>query len=254
MDRINKIGFNNQRVGSVLTYNAGGGHGGGGGHHGGGGGGRHWGGRGRGWGGWGGGWYPYPYYAYPYPYWEYPYSYGNVIILDDKKKKKTYSAAGNPTTPPTPPPSSGISVGEMDEDMLKQILKQKECAKKTGFNLQDLNPKAMTITQGMNRAEFDKCMQGEAEEAPKPEEGEGKKSFDLSSVPVYVWAGLGGVVLGAIVGVISEKSMDKKLFKGVTGGVIGGVAIGGIVAAATYKPAERNTNAERNLRTNFGLR
>lgn len=236
MDNINKISFNSHRAGSVLVYNAGGGHGGGGGHHGGGGhgGGGRWGGRGRGWGGWGGGWYPYPYYAYPYPYWEYPYSYGNVIILDDKKKKKTYSAAGNQNTLPAPPPSSGISVGEMDEDMLKQILKQKECAKKTGFNLQDLNPKAMTATQGMNREAFDKCMSGQ-EEAPKPESEEGKKNFDLSSVPVYVWAGLGGIVLGAIVGAFSEKSNDKKLFKAVVGGVIGGAAVGGITAVATYK-------------------
>jgi hypothetical protein len=113
------------------------------------------------------------------------------------------------------------------------MLKQIECAKKTGFNLQDLNPKAMTTTSGMNREEFNKCMEGKEEEAPKPEEG---KKFDIKKVPSFVWAGAAGAVAGGLI----MKANDKNLW---LGALIGGVVVGGIVAAATYKPKERKMGA-----------
>lgn len=36
--------------------------------------------------------------------------------------------------------------------------KQKRCARKTGFNLEDLDPQATTTTMGMHRREFEICM------------------------------------------------------------------------------------------------
>lgn len=36
--------------------------------------------------------------------------------------------------------------------------KEQRCARLTGFNLADLDPKASTATQGIFRKEFDECM------------------------------------------------------------------------------------------------
>lgn len=36
--------------------------------------------------------------------------------------------------------------------------KEQKCARLTGFNLADLDPKAVTTTQGIFRTEFDECL------------------------------------------------------------------------------------------------
>lgn len=49
----------------------------------------------------------------------------------------------------------------------KSLTKQEQCAKETGFNLQDLDPKAITTTMGINKDKYLECMAT----APVPKEG-----------------------------------------------------------------------------------
>lgn len=45
----------------------------------------------------------------------------------------------------------------------KKKSKQQRCAEETGFNLDDLDPKAITTTMGMNRDKFEACMSRQPE-------------------------------------------------------------------------------------------
>jgi len=64
---------------------------------------------------------------------------------------------------------------------------QKDCATKTGFNLADLDPNAVTATQGAFRAEYDACMT-----PPEPN----KTIFQM---PIF-WIVVAGLILLAVIG------------------------------------------------------
>lgn len=74
--------------------------------------------------------------------------------------------------------------------------KQKYCANKTGFNLQDLDPNAGTNTMGMNRNKYNECME-------QPYTGTARASTDNGNLqsfftPKNVIIGL--LAIGVIIG------------------------------------------------------
>lgn len=50
----------------------------------------------------------------------------------------------------------------MSQMPFKPTKQQIDCAEKTGFNIQDLDPMRMSNTMGMNRDNFNKCMEEQA--------------------------------------------------------------------------------------------